>query len=223
MGQASEPTNCSAAHPGSCRIQLCTCSVPWTSLSRAEHMKIVIAIEGIDGAGKSSMARLTEELCARYDRRFTRIGRRTGYINPAITKLTHVLGRESAHLTLQADLFIRLAREYQRAHLASTVSSGIVLLDRFVLSVLALARINNQEVDLISKHLKEITLRADLHATVFVDCPFEVAWARVVDRSGGLATATERGERLMRRMAEYMGEYYHQGLLTGQQWTVNNS
>jgi len=40
-------------------------------------MKIVIAIEGMDGSGKSSMARLTEELCARYDQRFTRIGLRT--------------------------------------------------------------------------------------------------------------------------------------------------
>jgi thymidylate kinase len=186
-------------------------------------MKIVIAIEGMDGSGKSSMARLTEELCARYDQRFTRIGRRTGYINPAVTKLTHVLGRESANLTPQADIFIRLAREHQRAHLASTVPSGVILLDRFVLSVLALVRINNQEVDLITQHLKEIALRADLHATVFVDCPFEVAWARVMDRSGGLATATERGERLMRRMADYMQEDYHRGLLTGQQWTVNNA
>jgi thymidylate kinase len=186
-------------------------------------MKIVMAIEGMDGAGKSSMARLTEELCARHEQRFTRIGRRTGFVNPAVTKLTHVLGREAANLTPQADIFIRLAREYQRAHLASTVSSGVVLLDRFVLSVLALARINNQEVDLISKHLREIVLRADLHATVYVQCPFEIAWARVVDRSGGLATATERGERLMRRMAEYMEEDYHSGQLTGQQWTVDNS
>jgi thymidylate kinase len=186
-------------------------------------MKIVMAIEGMDGAGKSSMARLTEELCARHEQRFTRIGRRTGFVNPAVTKLTHVLGREAANLTPQADIFIRLAREYQRAHLASTVSSGVVLLDRFVLSVLALARINNQEVDLISKHLREIVLRADLHATVYVQCPFEMAWARVVDRSGGLATATERGERLMRRMAEYMEEDYHSGLLTGQQWTLDNS
>jgi thymidylate kinase len=186
-------------------------------------MKIVIAIEGADGSGKSSMARLTEELCDRYGQEFTRIGRRTGYVNRAVTKLTHILGRESANLTPQADLFVRLAREYQRAHLASTVSSGIVLLDRFVLSVLAVARINGQDVDLISSHLKEIALRADLHATVFVQCPFEVAWSRVLDRSLGLATTMERGQRLMQRMAKYMEEDYHRGILTGQQWTIDNS
>jgi thymidylate kinase len=186
-------------------------------------MKIVIAIEGIDGSGKSSMARLTQEICARHGQQFTRIGRRTGYTNRAVTKLTHVLGRESANLTPQADIFVRLAREYQRAHLASTVPSGIVLLDRFVLSVLTKARINCHDVDLILKHLKEIVLRADLHATVLVQCPFEVAWSRVLDRSFGLATTKEHGQRLLQRMAEHMEEDYHRGILTGQQWIIDNS
>jgi thymidylate kinase len=186
-------------------------------------MRIVVAIEGIDGAGKSSLARFAEELCRRYGQTFTRVGRRNGYVNPAITKLTHVLGREAANLTPQAEMFIRIAREYQRAHLASTISTGVVLLDRFVLSVLALARINAMDVDLISKHLKEIVLRADLHATVFVQCPFETAWSRVVDRSAGPVTASERGQRMMQRIANYMEDDYHHGFLTGQQWLIDNS
>jgi thymidylate kinase len=186
-------------------------------------MKIVVAIEGVDGAGKSSIARLIEELCACHGQRFTRIGRRSGYVNPTVTKLTHVLGREAANLTPQAELFIRLAREYQRAFLASTVSSGIVLLDRFVLSVSAVARINGEDIDLISKHLKDIVLRANLHATVFVRCPFEVAWARVVERRGGVAVEIDRGKLTMRQMAEIMEEDYREGVLTGQKWVVNNS
>jgi thymidylate kinase len=186
-------------------------------------MKIVVAVEGIDGSGKSSVAQLVEELCASHKQPFTRIGRRTGLVNPAITKLTHVLGRESSHLTAQAEMFVRLGREAQRAHLASTVSTGIVLLDRFVLSVLAVARFHNQDAEQIYKHLKQIMVRADLHATVLVECPLEVAWSRVLVRGGSRSGQSENSRRVMRRMAQYMEEDYRRGNLTGRQWPIDNA
>jgi dTMP kinase len=186
-------------------------------------MKIVVAIEGMDGAGKSTLARYLQELCEEHGRSCTRIGRRTGYLVPAVTQLTQLLAQEAADLTPQAGIFLRVAREFLRAHLAGSAPPGVILLDRFVLSVLSLARINGQDVDLLTQLLREITLRADLHATVFVKCPFEVAWGRVKARNQGVSPRNERGERLVRMMADCLEEDFNRGTLTGQRWLVDNS
>src|SRR5205807_8701574 len=148
-------------------------------------MKIVVAIEGMDGAGKSSLGRFVQRLCAEHGQPCSRIGRRTGYVSPSVAKLTRLLGEESGNLTPQAEVFARLAREYQRAHMAASATPGIILLDRFVLTILALARVHGLEVDLILPFLREMTVRADLHATIFVTCPFEVGWRRVEQRNKG--------------------------------------
>src|SRR5437588_7484552 len=105
-------------------------------------MKIVLAIGGMDGAGKSSLARFVQRLCAEQGHPCSRIGRRTGYVSPSVAKLTQLLGEECANLTPHAEVFARMAREYQRAHLAASAPPGIILLDRFVLTILALARVH---------------------------------------------------------------------------------
>jgi thymidylate kinase len=186
-------------------------------------MKIVVAIEGMDGAGKSTLSRFMQELCEQRSRTCTRIGRRTGYLVPAIPQLTQLLAQESPDLTPQAGVYLRVAREFLRAHLAASAPPGLVLLDRFVLSVLSLARINGQDLDPLTQLLKEIVFRADLHATVFVKCPFEVAWDRVKARNQGLSPRNARGERLVRMMADCLEEDFHRGNLTGQRWLVDNS
>src|SRR5438445_616090 len=82
------------------------------------------------------------------------------YVSPRDAKLTRLLGEESGNLTPQAEVFARLAREYQRAHMAASAPPGIILLDRFVLTILALARVHGLEVDLILPFLREMTVRA---------------------------------------------------------------
>src|SRR5436309_11648604 len=104
-------------------------------------MKIVLAIEGVDGAGKSSLAALVKRLCEQNGQPFTLVGRREGTANPLVGRLSRLL-REEAGLAPQAALLIRLAREHQRAQLAAAVPSGVVVLDRFVLSILALVRLH---------------------------------------------------------------------------------
>ena len=130
-------------------------------------MKIVLAIEGMDGAGKSSLARFVQRLCADHGRRCSRIGRRTGYVSPSIAKLTHLLGEENGNLIPHAELYARMARECQRAHLAATAPPGIIVLDRFVLTILALARVYGMDIDLLLPLLRDMVSRADLHATIF--------------------------------------------------------
>jgi thymidylate kinase len=189
------------------------------------HMaaKIVLAIEGIDGSGKSSLVESLARLCAKHGQRFTQVGRRDGNISPAIARLTQFLVEETRHLTPQGDVFLRIAREYERAQQAALTQSGLVVLDRFVLSVLALARVNGPDVRLVEPPLREIAEHAGLFATMFVQCPFEVARRRVQERRPQTWKKKERTERILQRMADCMREDFRRGHLTGQQWLVDNS
>ena len=186
-------------------------------------MKLVVAIEGMDGAGKSSLALSMQRFCAHHGQACTLIGRRGTCASGVVNKLTRLLNEQIRDLTPHADLFLRMAREYQRAYLAASAPSGLVVLDRFVLSILALARLNGQDPELLTPLLREIALRANLHATIFVRCPFEVAGNRVVERKPASAAKIVRSEKLLRKMAEVMEEEFHRGLITGQQWLVDNS
>jgi thymidylate kinase len=185
-------------------------------------MKLVLALEGMDGSGKSSLAMYIQNLCDAHGRRCTQIARRGTYATASVAKFTRLLNEEIRDLSPQADLFLRIAREYQRAQLAAAAPSGIVVLDRFVLSILALARLNGLPVDLLTPFLREITLRANLHATIFVKCPFEVAGSRVSGRSPN-SSSKRRGKRLLQTLAQHMEADFERGLLTGQQWLVDNS
>jgi thymidylate kinase len=187
-------------------------------------MKIVVAFEGMDGAGKSSLARFVAELCEQYGQTCTRIGRRTGNnVTPGIAGITDILNEEGPRLVPYTSVFLRLAREYQRTHLAAAAPPGVVVLDRFALSIHALARLNGQDVELLFPFLREMVIRANLHATVFVHCPFDLAWARVQRRNQGRTMVRGWNEQLLSRMGEYMGEEFRRGILTGQQWEVDNS
>jgi thymidylate kinase len=186
-------------------------------------MKLVLAIEGMDGSGKSSLAEYLREHCARDGLPFTQVGRRDCAGSPAVVKLTHLLYEESRRLTPRAEIFLRLAREYQRAQLAAAVPAGLVVLDRFVLSVLSLARVHELNTDLLRGPLEDIVRLAGLHATIFVQCPFEIACGRVRERRPRTPDRKARAEKMLRRISEFMQEDFQRGQLTGKQWLVDNS
>ena len=184
-------------------------------------MKIVLAFEGTDGAGKSTLVGTVKNRCEQFGRRFSAVGRREVSASPAVGRLTKVLHDDP--LEPRADVLVRIAREYQRAALAAMVSSGVVVLDRFVLSILALARYHGHDIDPILSLLKDIAARANLFATVLVQCPFEVAAGRVQERNKGSLLRTLVDDRAHRRLGELIEEDFRRGLLAGQQWLVDNS
>jgi thymidylate kinase len=190
---------------------------------KAGIRKIVVAIEGVDGAGKTSLAHFIQQLCREEGVNCALIGRRTGHVTPTIVKITRVLREEVSNLAPHADIFLRMGREYQRAHLAACSPPGVVVLDRFVLTVLSMARIYGHDIDALLPQFREIVARADLHATIFVHCPFDMAWARVQERNQGLPPARSRGEKLLRRAAGFVADDFQRGLVTGQQWLVDNT
>jgi thymidylate kinase len=186
-------------------------------------MKIVLAFEGADGAGKSTLVSATKNRCAEFGRQFTAVGRREVSASPVVARLSKVLHEEAGPLLPQADVFVRIAREYQRGALAAAVPTGVVVLDRFVLSILGLVRYYGHDADPILTILKDIVARAHLFATVLVQCPFELAASRVQQRDKGSLLRIIGDERAHRRLAELIEEDFRRGLLTGQQWTVDGS
>jgi thymidylate kinase len=186
-------------------------------------MKIVLAFEGMDGAGKTSLATYAKSLCEQHGRRYALIGRRESYSTPLVGRLTRLLHEEASNLSSTAETLIRLARDQERGNLAAAAPSGLVVLDRFVLSTLALVRFYGQEADTLFRIQRDIVCRSQLHATVFVTCSFETARQRVQERYQSRPTRRSRDERVLRRLADIMEEEFRRGTLTGQQWPVDNS
>jgi thymidylate kinase len=185
-------------------------------------MKLVLAIEGMDGSGKSSLAQCVRRLCLESGQPCTTVGRRAVHATPAVGKLTRLIQEEAGNLAGPTAVLVRLAREYQRARLAAEVPAGVVLLDRFVVSILALARVTNQPVDLFVPLCRDIVRRARLDATIFVRCPLEVCRGRVEARlePGQLPRTTDPG--LLRELAGAMAAEFESGMLTGARWPVDN-
>jgi thymidylate kinase len=186
-------------------------------------MKIVLAFEGADGAGKSTLVGATKHRCEEFGQPFTAVGRREQSANLIVARLSKILHEDAVPLLPHADVFVRIAREHQRAALAATVPTGVVVLDRFTLSILAQARYYGLDVDPIVSILKDIAARAHLFATVLVQCPFELAASRVQKRDKGSLLRGLGDERAHRRLGEFIEEDFHRGLLTGQQWPVDSS
>ena len=185
--------------------------------------KIVLAIEGADGAGKSTLLDKMKLLCDVYGRRLTRIGRRGKHAHPLVGRMTRLLHEEGDELTPFAEISLRLARESQRADLAAAAPAGIVVLDRFVISLLALIRNHGENTEPFLPVLRQITERAGLYATIFVECPFDVAWDRLRRRDEGSAVRDLRGQAVLQRLAQLAEEEFRRGEFTGRPWPIENS
>ena len=74
-----------------------TYSNVWNRID-ATFMKIVLAFEGMDGSGKTSLALFTRELCEEHNQRYTLLGRREAYASPLVGRLTGLLHEEAANL-----------------------------------------------------------------------------------------------------------------------------
>jgi thymidylate kinase len=189
----------------------------------AAEAKLVVAVEGPDGSGKSSLIRFLEELCAQHGRPITRIGRRGPHATPAVARISRLLEGEDGALPPMAAALLRTAREELRAEVAAAAPAGVVVLNRFVLTALALIREAGPDAEAFVPLLGDTAERAGLCATVFVRCPFEVAWERLRARDRGRPVRDRRGREVLERLAVLLDEEFDRGRLTAEQWLVDNA
>jgi thymidylate kinase len=189
--------------------------------------KFVIAVEGGDGSGKSTAIRHTMDLCCQIGVPFSLIGRGVTDSVPSIHALTSVLREHGSNYSLHSDLAIRVAREFVRAQIAASVSSGIVILDRFVISLLARNIADNINMDWVESSLVDTVRLSELDATLFIDCPFDVAWSRCQKalRSGvrEVSLKDTRGAEYNQKFAMHQKQVFESSSLAMTKMTICNS
>jgi thymidylate kinase len=196
---------------------------PISSPSSHSGKKLVLAIEGPDGSGKSSLIRFMKDFVEQQARTFTWIARRGLYASPEVERMTRVLKDEKKVLTPEADFLIRVARDVQRGKLAAQAPPGVVLLDRFVINDLSMIRSAGHDPGPLLGLLQGIKTQAQVDATILVRCPFELASARVNLRDRDHHVRESRTESYLRKMAAFLEEEFERGILTGLKWPVDNS
>jgi len=141
--------------------------------------RYVLALEGGDGCGKSTAVLQLSSLCRSRGISYRCIDRGGPAVPARIEALTRICHKHYGEYSKEADLLIRLARDLERAYEAAAVPEGLVILDRFVLSIYTRALIDKINVGPIEQLCRLAVSIACLNATIFVTCPFETAWERV--------------------------------------------
>lgn len=191
-------------------------------------MKTVICIEGADGSGKSTLAKLLIGECESRGLRWQLIGRKAEDSSPDIAKITSLSQELDKGAPPEAGFHLRIAREHLRAEECRRSDADIVILDRFILSVLSRVRTDGTDAEPYIGHLKAVMRQADLAATVFCQCPFEVAWRRVNDevKSGGRASLSPKeakGEQYLRRLHDAMKNDFEMLTWLGDKYSISTN
>lgn len=161
----------------------------------AEPGPIIIAIDGFDGSGKTTLARgLVAELNGR--RQTCQIlGRREADSNATIAALTSLVlasDGDSSPLSPDGSAHVRLARLYERAAMARKSSADVVLLDRWIPS--DLSRLPHGVVAQYLDMFRVAHRAAGVHLTLRLCLDFDTAWSRIASRPQvDLSPAERRG------------------------------
>lgn len=185
--------------------------------------KYVLAVEGIDGSGKTTVVKELAALCASRSIPFSLIGRRPDSAPPAVAAFTDLLRAHGSEFALETDLMVRIAREYQRAVEAARAVSGLVVLDRFVLSVLARAQAERLSHIPVTQTLTRAAHMARLDGTLFIRCEFAKAWARITSGTTPLAFKETRGEAYNESFAAQHEHVFRTSELAATRIEVDNS
>ena len=141
-----------------------------------------VAIDGIDGAGKTStVQRLTERLQRQGASvaRVERSGPESIASVAALTALIKASDGGSVALTPKADAHIRLARTYERLAAAAASGATVAIFDKWLPT--ELARLTQADFEDV-RYLVADTI-AEMHTlTVILQAPFDVTWQRILQR-----------------------------------------
>ncbi|MEU2909198.1 hypothetical protein ACFYM3_15995 [Streptomyces massasporeus] len=147
-------------------------------------MVFVLAVEGYDGAGKTTLVKNISAILAERRVDCTVIGRGAADSSTNIAAMTQVIKRSDGgfdRLSPCSDMFIRLARTHARIGIAQASGSQVVIFDRFI--PYDISRLDEGVSD-VGRSLFRDTARAfPVDLTVYLSAEFDVLWGRVNSRS----------------------------------------
>jgi dTMP kinase len=139
----------------------------------------LIAIEGIDGSGKTTQAHMLSQLCAEYNLAFSRSKEPTRGKFGQILRESALTGRLS--LGEELDLFLKDRREHVETLInPSLARNEIVILDRYYYSTAAYQGARGADPNEVLRQNREFAPAPDL--LILLDVPPEVGRARIRER-----------------------------------------
>jgi thymidylate kinase len=145
------------------------------------HVPLVNAIDGFDGSGKTTLAKGLNRHLTQVLGTCQIIGKRIHDSSATTKALTRDLLRIEGGLMQisgDANLHLRMARLEERFS-AIRQDAKVVLFDRWLLSELAQLELVDRENEL-GVDREHYRLAPDL--TIFLSCPFDLSWSRVLTR-----------------------------------------
>lgn len=161
--------------------------------------KTIVVIEGYDGSGKTTLARGLQGYFNDRGMSCLTVGRTLSSSSKQVDALTRIILDSDGgidRLTVCGDMYVRLARTYERVELVRQADSDVVLLDRYIpYDMSRLPSVVLKE----NVHLFEAasaTLPVDL--VVHLTGRFETLWSRVLSRPETMSAKERLGEEANR-------------------------
>lgn len=145
---------------------------------------IVVAIEGYDGSGKTTLVRGLTDVLESRGHRCAQVGRggedASSYVSAMTSLIKNSDGGQNS-LSPMADMFLRLARLHARIELVGALDCDVVLLDRFLLY--DLSRIPAELRVSCEPLFYQVAAALPIDLTVYLAASFELIWGRISSRS----------------------------------------
>lgn len=158
-----------------------------------EYPGILIAVEGIDGSGKTTQVGLLAEFLAHCGEAVVRSKEPTD--GPWGQKIRQSASTGRMNLGQELDAFIEDRKEHVANLIKPSLEAGmIVILDRYYYSTLAYQGARGADVESIGMHMAEIAPEPDV--VLLLDVPTEIGIARISEGRKETPNAFESSENL---------------------------
>ncbi|THV41485.1 dTMP kinase [Glycomyces buryatensis] len=141
-------------------------------------MSMVIAFEGSDGSGKTTLIELTAAILRAKGVEQQVVGKSDGAETRLITQL---IQSPDLSYTTATEALLKLAREHQRFAYADR--SPVTLLDRGLVSIASVLNAQNIDLEPYRSQFNACLAEVEDYATVYCDISFDRSWERMTRRA----------------------------------------
>ncbi len=137
----------------------------------------VIIFEGTDGSGKSTLIKGLSSYFRKNNITFFVITKELNILTKKISTLI-----QDSNLNCISEIFLRLAREFIKIEKIVKDEYDYYLLDRGILSIITMIKVNNLKISLFEHALKDLNAKLKNNGTVLCHPSFEISRNRTINR-----------------------------------------